>query len=137
MTPATAPVPRGETVPEVGGRGIPHSRTSLSDVAAQIDLPGAGANRELGGRDFIGSAESWTAVRFQRSTRSEFAHNGKVRLQPQHSTEVSPQQHRADHEAFLSLGSALICWQSLRKTWMTRREGAGCSGMLPVTVLLA
>jgi transposase len=27
---------------------------------------------------------------------------------------------RADiHEAFLSLGCALICWQSLRKTWMT------------------
>ena len=25
---------------------------------------------------------------------------------------------RADiHEAFLSLGCALICWQSLRKTW--------------------
>jgi transposase len=23
------------------------------------------------------------------------------------------------HEAFLSLGCALICWQSLRKTWMT------------------
>ena len=27
---------------------------------------------------------------------------------------------RADiHEAFLSLGCALICWQSLRKTWRT------------------
>src|SRR3989442_145879 len=27
---------------------------------------------------------------------------------------------RADtHEAFLSLGCALICWQSLRKSWMT------------------
>jgi transposase len=27
---------------------------------------------------------------------------------------------RADiHQAFLSLGCALICWQSLRKTWMT------------------
>jgi hypothetical protein len=27
---------------------------------------------------------------------------------------------RADiHEAFLSLGCALICWQSLRKTWIT------------------
>ena len=27
---------------------------------------------------------------------------------------------RADiHEAFLSLGCALICWQSLRKTWKT------------------
>jgi len=27
---------------------------------------------------------------------------------------------RADiHEAFLSLGCALICWQSLRKGWMT------------------
>ena len=26
---------------------------------------------------------------------------------------------RADiHEAFLSLGCALICWQSLRKSWM-------------------
>jgi len=26
---------------------------------------------------------------------------------------------RADiHEAFLSLGCALICWQSLRKTWI-------------------
>jgi hypothetical protein len=23
------------------------------------------------------------------------------------------------HEAFLSLGCALICWQSLRKSWMT------------------
>jgi hypothetical protein len=23
------------------------------------------------------------------------------------------------HEAFLSLGCALICWQSLRKTWST------------------
>jgi hypothetical protein len=23
------------------------------------------------------------------------------------------------HEAFLSLGSALICWQSLRKGWLT------------------
>jgi len=23
------------------------------------------------------------------------------------------------HEAFLSLGCALICWQSLRKTWTT------------------
>ena len=38
---------------------------------------------------------------------------------PQHSTEVSPQQHDADHEALLSLGCALICWQSLRETWMT------------------
>ena len=28
-------------------------------------------------------------VPIQRSTRSELAHNGKVRLQPQHSTEVS------------------------------------------------
>ena len=28
---------------------------------------------------------------------------------------------RADiHEAFLSLGCALICWQSLRKTWTMR-----------------
>jgi hypothetical protein len=27
---------------------------------------------------------------------------------------------RADiHQAFLSLGCALICWQSLRKTWRT------------------
>lgn len=27
---------------------------------------------------------------------------------------------RADiHEAFLSLGCTLICWQSLRKTWIT------------------
>jgi hypothetical protein len=27
---------------------------------------------------------------------------------------------RADiHEAFLALGCALICWQSLRKTWRT------------------
>jgi len=27
---------------------------------------------------------------------------------------------RADiHEAFLSLGCALICWQSLRRTWRT------------------
>jgi hypothetical protein len=27
---------------------------------------------------------------------------------------------RADiHEAFLSLGCALICWQSLRKAWRT------------------
>jgi transposase len=27
---------------------------------------------------------------------------------------------RADiHKAFLSLGCALICWQSLRKTWRT------------------
>jgi transposase len=27
---------------------------------------------------------------------------------------------RADiHEAFLSLGCALICWQSLLKTWIT------------------
>jgi transposase len=27
---------------------------------------------------------------------------------------------RADiHEAFLSLGCAVICWQSLRKTWRT------------------
>ena len=27
---------------------------------------------------------------------------------------------RADiHEAFLSLGCALVCWQSLRKTWRT------------------
>ena len=27
-------------------------------------------------------------------------------------------EKRADiHEAFLSLGCALICWQSLRKTW--------------------
>jgi hypothetical protein len=27
---------------------------------------------------------------------------------------------RADiHEAFFSLGCALICWQSLRKTWRT------------------
>jgi len=27
---------------------------------------------------------------------------------------------RADiHEAFLSLGCALICWQSLRKRWVT------------------
>jgi transposase len=27
---------------------------------------------------------------------------------------------RADiHEAFLTLGCALICWQSLRKTWRT------------------
>ena len=27
---------------------------------------------------------------------------------------------RADiHEAFLSLGCALICWQSLRKNWLT------------------
>ena len=54
-------------------------------------------------------------VPFQRSTPSELAHNGKVRLQPQHSTEVSPQQHGAGHEAFLSLGCALICWQSLRE----------------------
>ena len=53
------------------------------------------------------------------STRSELAHNGKRRLQPQHSTEVSPQQHDTDHAAFLSLGCALICWQSLRKTRMT------------------
>jgi transposase len=29
-------------------------------------------------------------------------------------------EKRADiHEAFLSLGCALICWQSLRKTWRT------------------
>jgi len=47
-------------------------------------------------------------VPFHRSTRSGLAHNGKVRLQPQHSTEVSPQQHGAGHEAFLSLG-----WRSL------------------------
>jgi hypothetical protein len=52
-------------------------------------------------------------VRFQRSTRRELAHNGKRRLQPQHSTEVSPQQHDADHEAFLSLASELVCWQAL------------------------
>jgi hypothetical protein len=31
---------------------------------------------------------------------------------------------RADiHEAFLSLGCALICWQLLRKTW---RTACGC-----------
>jgi hypothetical protein len=30
-------------------------------------------------------------------------------------------EKRADiHEAFLSLGCALICWQSLRKGWITR-----------------
>jgi hypothetical protein len=29
-------------------------------------------------------------------------------------------EKRADiHEAFLSLGCALICWQFLRKTWTT------------------
>jgi hypothetical protein len=32
----------------------------------------------------------------------------------------APYDKRADiHEAFLSLGCALICWQSLRKTWTT------------------
>jgi hypothetical protein len=32
---------------------------------------------------------------------------------------------RADiHEAFLSLGCALICWQSLRKTWRTAEADA-------------
>ena len=67
----------------------------------------------------MGSAEPCTMVPFQRSTRSGLAHNGKRRLQPQHSTEVSPQQHGANHEAFLSLGCALTCWQSLRKRWMT------------------
>ena len=31
-------------------------------------------------------------------------------------------EKRADiHEAFLSLGCALICWQFLRKTWTTGR----------------
>ena len=28
-------------------------------------------------------------------------------------------KHTDIHEAFLSLGCALICWQSLRKTWKT------------------
>ena len=48
----------------------------------------------------MGSAEPCTMVRFQRSARSELAHNGKRRLQPQQSTEGSPQPHDADHEAF-------------------------------------
>ena len=68
------------------------------------------------GEEFLWARPNgWTAIRFQRSTLSELAHNGKRRLRPQHSTEVSPQQHDADHEAFLSLGCAMICWQSLRK----------------------
>ena len=48
----------------------------------------------------MGSAEPWTVVLISASTRSELAQNGKRRLQPQHSTEVSPQQHDTDHEAF-------------------------------------
>ena len=67
----------------------------------------------------MGSAEPSTMARFQRSTPSALARNGKRRLHPQHSIDVSPQRHDADHEAFLSLGCALICWQSLGKTWMT------------------
>ena len=35
---------------------------------------------------------------------------------------------RADiHEAYLSLGCALICWQSLRKTWITLSGCQFCS----------
>ena len=88
-------------------------------LLASINLPGRGPESGSRERDFVGSAEPCTMVRFQRSTRSGLAHNGKVRLQPQHSTEVSPQQHDTDPEAFLSLGGAWICLQSLRETWMT------------------
>ena len=62
----------------------------------------------------MGSAEPGTMVRFQRSTPSELAHNGKRHLHPQHSR-CHRQHHDANHKAFLSLGYALICWQSLRR----------------------
>jgi hypothetical protein len=48
----------------------------------------------------MGSAEPCTMVPFLCFARSELGHNGEPRRQPQHSTEVSPQQHDADHEAF-------------------------------------
>jgi hypothetical protein len=56
--------------------------------------------------------------------KSELARNGKHCLHPQHSIEIirqwyHRQHHGANHEAFLSLGCAPICWHSLRKTCMT------------------
>ena len=78
---------------------------------------GGGRNREVG-REVLWARQTLHEANFSAPHRVS-SHTSKRRLHPQHSTEVSPQQHDAGHEAFLSLGSALICWQSMRKTWMT------------------
>ena len=79
-----------------------------------INLPGGGSEKGRWGREILWARGNLHDCPFQRSTPSALAHNGKRRLHPQHSM-VSPQRHDADHEAFLSLGCALICWQSLRR----------------------
>ena len=66
----------------------------------------------------MGSVEPGRRSDFSVHT-SELAHNGKRRLHPQHSTEVSPQQHDAGHEAFLSLGCASFVGSRCERTWIT------------------
>jgi hypothetical protein len=70
-----------------------------------MNLLGGGAVNGRWGAGFGWLGGTWAVVRFSASIRNGLAHNGKVRLQPQHSTEVPPQQPDADHEAFLSLAS--------------------------------
>jgi hypothetical protein len=56
--------------------------------------------------------------------KDAFAHAGRFDAARLKATVGPPlwyhrKHHDADHEAFLSLGCAMICWQSLRKAWMT------------------
>ena len=51
-------------------------------------------------------------------TRSELAYNGKVRLQPLHSTQVSPQQHDTDpRRSWRSAVRGFVCSRYERREW--------------------
>ena len=82
--------------------------------------PGGRAGIGRWGREILcfgGTVDGGSTSAF---TRTEFAHDGDAAGIRQHSIAVlhlwyHRQGHSANHEAFLSLGCALICWQSLRR----------------------
>jgi transposase len=93
-------------------------------LCVQINLPGVGAKRGGGGGKFVGSAEPWTVVRFQRP---HGAHNRPRRLHPQHSIDVTHLWHTGNITVPTTRrssrwGCALICWQSLRTAWMAAEK---------------